>query len=51
MVWHLIVDNQNEVLHVQSSGSNGGGNQDIADAGLEVIDGALPIGLVLGPMQ
>ena len=51
VVGRLIVDNQHQVFDVQATSSNGGGHQDIADACLEVVDGALSVRLVLGAMQ
>ena len=51
MVGHLIVDDQHQVFDVKPTSSNGGGNQHIADASLEVVDGALPVRLVFGTMK
>lgn len=51
VVGRLIVDHQDQVLHVQATSGNGGGHQHIADACLEVIDGALPVRLVLCAVQ
>ena len=51
VVGHLIVDHQDQILHIQAPSSNGGRHQHIADPSLEVIDGALPVRLVLGSMQ
>ena len=47
----LIVDDQHQVFDVQATSCNGGGHQDIADTCLEVVDGALSVGLVLGTVQ
>lgn len=51
VIGHFIVDHQHQVLHVQPSGSNGSGDEHIADARLEVVDGALSVRLVLGSMK
>jgi hypothetical protein len=51
VIGHFIVDHQHQVLHIQPSGSNGSGDKHIADARLEVVDGALSVRLVLGSMQ
>ena len=51
VVGRLIVDDQNQVFDIQSTCSNGRGHQHIADARLEVIDGALSVRLILGAVQ
>lgn len=51
VVRRLIVHDQHQVFDIQATSSNGGGHKHIADACLEIIDGALPVGLILGAMQ
>jgi hypothetical protein len=43
MVWHIIVDHQHQLLHIQAPSSHTGGHQDVAYAAFEVADGALAV--------
>mmetsp|Transcript_64037 Transcript_64037/g.141093 ORF Transcript_64037/g.141093 Transcript_64037/m.141093 type:complete len:232 (-) Transcript_64037:1160-1855(-) len=51
MVRHLEIDDQNHRLHIDASGSNGGGDEDVGNPILEILQGEVPVALVLAPVE
>ena len=51
VVGRVIVDDEDQLLHVQAAGSHTRGDEQAADVRLEVIDGGLSVALVLAAMQ
>ena len=51
MVGTSVIDDQSDLLNVQTSGSNWGSNHDSSDAFSEVFDCEFSVYVVLAPMQ
>ncbi len=51
VVGRVIVDNEDKLLHIQAAGSHARGDEQAADVRLEVVDGRLPVALVLATVQ